>query len=78
MRNYKPSEREIVKYPSAEYREFILSTKLIRTYDNSVREREEHDETIRIIREAKDLTIDEKIEEYSKVYGERRYGERRG
>ena len=77
MRNYKPSERELIKYPNSEYRECILGSKLLRVYDNSAKSREEHDETIRIIRESKDLTIDEKIEEYSKVYGERGYGERR-
>lgn len=77
MRNYKPSEREIVHYPSVDYRDFVLNTKLLRDYDNSVKSREEHDEIIILIREAKDLTIEEKIEEYKKVYGEWNYGERR-
>ena len=78
MVKYKPSEREIIHYPNPEYRQFILDSKLLRVYDNSAKFREEHDETIRLIREAKDLTLDEKMDEYSKVYGEKNYGERRG
>jgi len=72
---YKPSEREIVHYPSPEYRQFILDSKLLRAYDNSAKSREEHDETIRKVRES--TIISDKVSMYRLIYGEEDYGERR-
>jgi len=75
MRNYKPSERELIKYPNSEYRECILGSKLLRVYDNSAKSREEHDEAVR---KARQLPLEKRLEEFVRIYGEENYGERRG